>query len=264
MATSPALMAYLKSLGIDTSKVTDQPQLQQPDYGLLGAGVGGLMDLYSGGKVADAYGSSASSAEDQANQLQQQMQQMPTLASMYGADSPYAKQLAATLQAKDAAAGRNSQYGNRAVQLQAMLADKGSQYATAQAQMANQYNAARTAANAARAQATNAQQGVYAKVLGNMFGLADKTGYLQQGNNYLKQMFNPDQPAPTQEQVNTYSQGGPSTGLYGTQPEQPYQSNGGMGEMYGAPATNYAPGMDTTQAPTSANNSYAMDDWMYQ
>lgn len=264
MALSQAYLDHLKALGIDTSKAEETPQLAKTDYGMLGAGVGGLMDLYSGGQVADAYGHSASSAEDQANQLQQQMQQMPTLATMYGADSPYAKQLAATLQAKDAAAGRNSQYGNRAVQLQAMLADKGSQYATAQAQMANQYNAARTAANNARTQATTAQQGVYAKTLGNLFNLGNQTGYLQQGNNYLKQMFNPDQPAPTQEQVNTYSQGGPSTGLYGTQPDQPYQSNGGMGQMYGAPDTNYAPGMDTTQAPTSANNSYAMDDWMYQ
>ena len=43
----------------------------------------------------------------------------------------------------------------------------------------------------------------------------------------------------------------------------PYQSNQGMGQMYG-PETNYAPGMDTTQSPTSSNNSYAMDDWMYQ
>ena len=264
MALSQAYLDHLKALGIDPSKAEETPQLAKTDYGMLGNGASSLFDLYAGNQVADAYGHSASSAEDQANQLQQQMQQMPTLASMYGADSPYAKQLAATLQAKDAAAGRNSQYGNRAVQLQAMLADKASQYGTAQAQMANQYNTARTAANSARAQAINAQQGTYAKVLGNLFSGAEKGGYLQPANNYLKQMFNPDQPAPTQEQVNTYSQGGPSTGLYGTQTEQPYQSNGGMGQMYGALDTNYAPGMDTTQAPTSANNAYAMDDWMYQ
>ena len=46
---------------------------------------------------------------------------------MFGQDSPYAKQLRQTLERKDAAAGRNSQYGNRETQLQALLAEKAMQ-----------------------------------------------------------------------------------------------------------------------------------------
>jgi hypothetical protein len=40
---------------------------------------------------------------------------------MFAPDSPYAQQMATTLARQDAAAGRNSQYGNRAVQLAAAL-----------------------------------------------------------------------------------------------------------------------------------------------
>jgi len=51
------------------------------------------------------------------------------LSNMYGPNSAYAQQLEKTLTRADAAAGRRSQYGNRAVELQARLADANSRNA---------------------------------------------------------------------------------------------------------------------------------------
>jgi hypothetical protein len=74
--------------------------------------------------------------------------QMNTLSSMYSQDSPYAKMLKQQLERKDAAAGRNSQYGNRLTQLQAMLADKAAGVASTVGNLSlqsNQINNAQTA-----------------------------------------------------------------------------------------------------------------------
>lgn len=60
------------------------------------------------------------------------------LRSMYGPDSPYSKQLQQTLDRKDAAAGRRSQYGARNVELQARLADMNSRNAPNLAEMYKQ------------------------------------------------------------------------------------------------------------------------------
>lgn len=259
---------FLKSKGVDSSSSGDgKSQLQQPDYGVLGALGGAYGAFANGGAMSDAYGASASSAEQQANQLQQQMQNMPTLASMYGPDSSYAKQLQATLAAKDAAAGRNSQYGQRAVTLQAALADKGSQYAAQQAQMANQYSQAQTAANQARTQATLGQQQVQAQQLGSLFNVADKTGLLGKANNSLAglyQQYFPSNSSSVPMGDSPYAGGGDYTGYTTGSDNNPlisYQSNGGMGQMYGAPDTNYTQGMDTSQAPTSSDNSYYQPNW---
>ena len=46
---------------------------------------------------------------------------------LYSQNSPYAQQLRQSLAAKDAAAGRRSQYANREVQLQSNLAHMASQ-----------------------------------------------------------------------------------------------------------------------------------------
>ena len=244
---------------------------QQTDYGTLGA-LGGLAGaLYMGNNMSDAYGKSISSADQYAQQMQQQMQQMPTLASMYGQDSPYAQQLMKTLAAKDAAAGRNSQYGNRLVQFQAQLADKGSQYAAQQAQMNNQYGAAQNAANQARQQASLGQQQVQAQQLASLFNLGDKSGLLGKANQGLKGLYDqyfPDTSSMAGSSMNTpqssfqdrqgydipweansngytpsaqdYSQGGPSTG------------------MYGSGSSNY----QTQGAPTDSSNMYFQPDWM--
>jgi hypothetical protein len=73
---------------------------------------GNLMGLYS------AY-RNRKMAGKQAGQLQ----------SLYGPNSPYAKQLEQTLLRSDAAAGRRSQVGPRSVELQARLADVNSRNA---------------------------------------------------------------------------------------------------------------------------------------
>ena len=228
--------------------------LKQPDYGTAGA-LGGAIGAYvNGNNVGNAYGASAADAESQANTLKNQMDNMPTLESMYGMNSPYALQMQKQLAAKDAASGRNSQYGPRAQALQAALADKASTYAAQQAQSAQAYNTARANANQQRVNATTGQAQVQAQQLGSLFNLGEKSGilpafnqgisnmaqpYIQKANSALGDMFpswNSSNPAPTQQDVSTYSQGGPSMGIYGSpidQVQQPYQSNSGMGQMYG-------------------------------
>jgi len=67
---------------------------------LIGAG----LTAYQGNKGAKQY-------ENVINEIN----------NLYGTDSPYAKQMKQAMERKDAAAGRNSQYGDRAVQLAAAL-----------------------------------------------------------------------------------------------------------------------------------------------
>lgn len=165
--------------------------LKQPDYGVAGAGIGALGTLVNGNRVGDAYGASAADAASQADTLRTQMEQMPTLAAMYGADSPYAKQMEQTLARKDAAAGRNSQYGPRAAQLQATLADKGSQYAQQQAAMAQAYNTARSNANTQRVNAVTGQAQVQGQQLGSLFNLGEKSGFLPALNQGISNMAQP-------------------------------------------------------------------------
>ena len=165
--------------------------LKKTDYGTLGAAGGALGTLINGNRVSDAYGASAADAGSQADTLRTQMEQMPTLAAMYGPDSPYAQQLQQTLARKDAAAGRNSQYGPRTVQLQAMLADKGSQYAQQQAAMAQAYNTARSNANQQRINATTGQAQVQGQQLGSLFNLGEKSGLLPAINQGISNMAQP-------------------------------------------------------------------------
>lgn len=72
-----------------------------------GQGLGGLLGMYN--------------ANQQNNMLKDQM---ANLDRMFATDSPYAKQMQETLARKDAAAGRNSQYGPRAEKLAADLTSK--------------------------------------------------------------------------------------------------------------------------------------------
>lgn len=273
MAISQTLAEHYKSLGIDPNTTEYKPsnsQLQEPNYGVLGD-LGGLYGAFAnGGAMSDAYGSAATSAQTQADTLQRQLQQMPTLDSMYGPNSPYAQQLQQSLAAKDAAAGRNSQYGNRAVQLQATLADKGSQYAAQQAQMGNAYTQALDRANTARTQATLGQQQIQAQQLASLFKVGNSTGLLGQANSGLADMYNKmfpsSLPAGQSMADSPYAGGGNYSG-YTTGSDGNnigYQSNGGMGPMAGPAPTNYAPGMDTSQAPTSSGNAYSMDDYLNQ
>lgn len=74
----------------------------------------GLSGLYSSHQANKALGANQDAISGQ----------ISSLSNMYGPDSPYAKQLRQTLERQDAKAGRNSQYGPREAQLQALLADK--------------------------------------------------------------------------------------------------------------------------------------------
>jgi hypothetical protein len=248
--------------------------LKQTDYGTLGA-LGGAVGAYTNGnKVGDAYGASAADAASQAETLRTQMEQMPTLAAMYGADSPYAKQLQQTLARKDAAAGRNSQYGPRSVQLQAMLADKGSQYAQQQATMAQAYNTARSNANTQRVNAVTGQAQVQGQQLGSLFNLGEKSGllpalneglsnmsrpYVQQASSALRDMFPTWSGTPTSQPMNQspYSGGGDysgyTTGSGYSAPEDVYQGavNQPMDQSpyanYGGNYQSYTPGTSGTE-----------------
>ena len=84
-----------------------------PDWAGIIGGLGGLYGNRGGGNISGA---------DANNQAVSQ--QIQSLGNMYSPNSPYAQQLRQTLERKDAASGRRSQYGPREVQLMAALADK--------------------------------------------------------------------------------------------------------------------------------------------
>ena len=250
--------------------------LKQPDYGVAGAAGGALGTIINGNRVGDAYGASAADAENQANTLRSQMDNMPTLADMYGPNSSYATQMAQTLARKDAASSRNSQYGPRAVQLQAMLADKGSQYAQQQAAMAQAYNTARSNANQQRVNATTGQAQVQGQQLGSLFNLGEKSGLLPALNQGISNMAQPyvdkmktglgnmfpswNGGTSNQPMIDSPYGGGGNYSGYTTGSdqnntgEQPYQSNQGMGQMYG-PGNDYVnqDNMQTYPQPTGTD-----------
>ena len=273
---SQAWLDYLKSSGVNSG--TSEPTAEQLQPSPVGGTLGDLASVYSkykgGNAVSGAYGAGADQAQQQAQTLQDQMSKMPTLESLYGQDSPYAKQLQQTLAAKDAAAGRNSQYGQRSVQLQADLASHASQYGQAQAQMASQYSQAMQQAQNAHTQATIGQQQTNSQQLAGLLGVAQKSGALQAGANGLAGLYQQytgnGNNTPTNQPMadSPYGGGGNYQGYTNGQdtpavdPNAQYQSNGGLGQMYGTDQSNYAPGMNTNQAPTSANNAYSMDDWL--
>lgn len=249
---------------------------QKPDYGVLGSLAGAYGAYTNGNNVSNAYGASATDAADQAATLKTQMDNMPTLATMYGQDSPYAKQMQLQLAAKDAAAGRNSQYGPRIQALQADLASKGSQYAQQQASMAQAYTNARNNANNQRAQATVNQNQVQGQQLGALFNLGQKSGVLpamnqsigdgiKTGATGLSNMFGGSDQGTPQQPLNqsVYGGNGNYTG-YTTGSDQnsmgapSYQSNGGMGQMYNDPNTYVNP--DNQQTYNTPTNTDLLDE----
>lgn len=96
--------------------------------------------------------------------------QMTSLGSMYGPNSPYAAQLRQTLERKDAAAGRRSQYGPREVQLMAALADKQAGVSDSMARLGQTSQANQIALNNQRNQ-TRGQQLALLTNLGRQSGL---------------------------------------------------------------------------------------------
>lgn len=112
--------------------------------------------------------------------------QINNLNGLYAPNSPYAKQMQEALQRQDAAGGRRSQYGTRAVQLQAALAGAASHNAPTLAalygqQRANRFN--QYAGMLAMGKNSGAFNG-----LGGMFG---QPGQVPQQNYQPQDMVNP-------------------------------------------------------------------------
>ncbi len=124
----------------------------------------GLSGLYSSQQANKALGANQDAISGQ----------ISSLSGMYGPDSPYAKQLRQTLERQDAKAGRNSQYGPREVQLQALLADKAAGAASTvgnlagQSQKLNDQRATTRAQQLALLLNMGRQSGLFSG-LGNMF-----------------------------------------------------------------------------------------------
>jgi hypothetical protein len=110
-----AIMGALRGIGSGFNSTQDNPGYSQttggqgPDYGNIAAGLG---QLYLGSKANHGING-----------------QINNLNSLYAPNSPYAQQLQQSLARQDAAGGRRSQYGTRAVELQARLADAASRQA---------------------------------------------------------------------------------------------------------------------------------------
>ena len=139
-------------------------------------GVTALGSLFAQHQAQQGAQQQQDALRSQGDILRQQQASMPSLESMYGPNSPYAQQLRQTLARQDAKAGRNSQYGPREAQLQALLADKASAYAAQQAQgtqsynnAINQNNTAMTTLNDRRIQSQSGQ-------LKGLFDLGEVTG----------------------------------------------------------------------------------------
>lgn len=137
-------------------------------------GNGGIRDVAQTLGTLWSAGKGSESATANQNAINTQIK---TLTDMFGQDSPYAKQLRQTLERKDAAAGRNSQYGNRETQLQALLAEKALQSSQAIGGLASQSSALDNSVNAGRNTQLNALDALL-----NKTGVYDWTkGWMNQG-----------------------------------------------------------------------------------
>lgn len=142
-------------------------------------GLGGLYAGYQGMKQAKQLQQNAS----QNNQTLQS--QMVGLKDMYSPNSPYAQQLAQQLARKDAAAGRNSQYGPRAVELQARLAGMAPQVANSMSSLSGAANSGNTQALAAN----QAQQAAKAQMLNKLIGVGEASGFNKWAGEGLSDLF---------------------------------------------------------------------------
>ncbi len=149
------------------------------DVGGALQGLGGLYAGYRGMKQAGQL-------QDNATATNQALQgQMGSLAGMYAPDSPYAKQLAQQLARKDAASGRNSQYGPRAVELQARLAAMAPTVANSMSSLAGAAGTSNTQAQAAQ----NAKQIAQAQMLNKLIGVGKTSGFNDWAGKGLSNLF---------------------------------------------------------------------------
>jgi len=123
--------------------------------------------------------------------------QIDNLSGMYGPNSAYAQQMQQALDRQDAAGGRRSQYGTRAVQLQAALAEANSRNAPT---LANLY--------------AQQRQNRFGQLAG-MFGMARNSGALNGFGSYLQGYgsganaqptgYSPQIPMTPTNQLDTYN-----------------------------------------------------------
>ena len=159
---STAWEEYLKSRGVNPATGATAPK--QTTFGTLGDIVGTLGQL-------DSYQRNNGALSDSNNTLNNQISY---LQDMYNPNGAVAQQLNAELSAKDAAMGRNSQYAQRSIALQAALA-KG---ATQNAQTIQSLVDARNK-NAAGMGANNASS------LASLLSVLQNRGVLQKADNYV-------------------------------------------------------------------------------
>jgi hypothetical protein len=128
------------------------------DAGAVGSSKGGGFGELASGLYGLYRGSQASKGAD-------------TLSGLYGQNSPYAQQLRQSLERRDAASGRRSQYGPREVELQAKLADM---YSRNYPMMA---------------QAQDRRDQMYGQGLGLLFRGADRLGYIDKAKDWIGNQF---------------------------------------------------------------------------
>lgn len=207
----------------------------KPQQGVMGAIGEGLGSLVLGNQVAQG------AAQNRAGS----QQQIESLSNMYGPNSPYALQLRQALARKDAAAGRNSQYGPREVELQARLAGLQGQNAQTIGTLQGQQ------------QSSNLQeQQVRAQQLAHLFNIADKTGASGWASSQLGNMFG-EQPAVQQPMNQSpYAGGGDYSGWSPGQTYEAPQQSVPMSESpyanYDGNYQNYTTGSDYNTQPYNA------------
>ena len=176
----PKLMnaSYTPPTGGSTAGTPMPQQSSSTSNGFdLGAGLQGLAGLYANNQSLEA---NRRLMEQGQGAIQNQMTQ---LGDMYGQNSPYAAAMRESLARQDARAGRNSQYGPREAQLQALLAEKGAQRAAQMGQLATQQNTIGTAGNL-RDQELQREQ------LGGVLRLGQQSGLFDWAGGGLKDMWN--------------------------------------------------------------------------
>jgi hypothetical protein len=161
-----ATAADLDQLVQNVKNITEQSKRQlspMESGGVFGALGGVAGNLYLGNQLNQSLGQSNAGID----------QQIASLQDMYNPNGAVAQQMNQQLAAKDAAAGRNSQYSQRSAQLQALLA----QHATQNAQTINQLTQQKN-------QGAMAQAQMQAQQLASLFNLSNKaglTGYINRG-----------------------------------------------------------------------------------
>jgi hypothetical protein len=147
--------------------------------------------------------------------------QIQYLSDMYNPDGAVAQQMAKALAAKDAKAGRNSQYAARSATLQSQLASGASNNASRIAQLIQQ-----------KQNAESQQQQVRAGQLGSLFDLAKRTGAVDWAGNQLKDLFGMNQSQQPNYSLSGMADSGSPQGLDTsfTQSSNPYSIQTGSAQ----------------------------------